>query len=59
MLDIKEHYLYTNHANSTLLCLFPTKIFLHTQIPLTHLFPFLTLVETCKIALAHGIYAGL
>jgi len=57
-LDMKGHYLYTDHVNDTSLCLYPTENFVHTQIPLELLFPFLTLVQARKIALAHGINAG-
>ena len=38
--------------------LYPTENFVHTQVPLELLFPFLTLVQARKIALAHGINAG-
>ncbi len=57
-LDMKGRYLYTDHVNGTSLSLYPTEIFVHTQIPLELLFPFLTLVQARKIALAHGINAG-
>ena len=57
-LDRKGHYLYTDHVNNSSLCLYPTENFVHTQIPLELLFPFLTLVQARKIALAHGINAG-
>ena len=57
-LDMKEHYLYIDHVNDASLCLYPTEIFVHTQIPLELLFLFLTLAQACKIALAHGINAG-
>jgi hypothetical protein len=57
-LDMKGHYLYADHVNDISLCLYPTKNFVHTQIPLELLFPFLTLVQAHKIALAHGINAG-
>jgi hypothetical protein len=57
-LDMKGGYLYTDHVNDASLYLYPAKIFVHTQIPLTLLFPFLTLVQAHKIALTHGINAG-
>ena len=57
-LDMKGCYLYTDHVNDASLCLYSTENFVHTQIPLELLFPFLTLVQARKIALAHGINAG-
>ena len=57
-LDMKGRYLYASHVNDESLCLYPTENFVHTQIPLELLFPFLTLVQAHKIALAHGINAG-
>ena len=53
---MKGRYLYTDHVNDASLGLYSTENFVHTQIPLELLFPFLTLVQACKIA--HGINAG-
>jgi hypothetical protein len=50
-LDMKGRYLYTDHVNDASLCLYPTENFVHTQIPLELLFPFLTLVQARKVAL--------
>ena len=57
-LDMKGRYLYTDHIDNISLGLYPTNGFVHTQIPLDVLFPFLTLVQARKIALAHGINPG-
>ena len=57
-LDMKGRYLYTNHIDNTSLYLYPIENFVHAQVPLELLFPFLTLIEARKIALAHGINAG-
>ena len=57
-LDMRGRYLYINHVNDISLCLYPTENFVHTQIPLEILLPFLTLTHARKIALVHGIKAG-
>ena len=57
-LDMKGCYLYTNHVDNMSFYLYPTDNFVHTQVPLELLFPFLTLMQARKIALAHGIIAG-
>ena len=49
-LDMKGHYLYIDHVNDASLCLYPTEIFVHTQIPLELLsfFNFGTSLQNCS-----------
>ena len=57
-LDMKGRYLYANHVDDASLYLYPTNNFVHTQVPLGILFPFLTLMQARNIALAHEIIPG-